>query len=373
MRFLKWIVGAALIIAVVTAGLFLGRPKGDILIGAVLPVTGEYGPFGASVARGIGLATEELNAEGGVHGRMLVVDVEDSGASPELGRAIAERLITEKGVEAIIGAMSSDVTLAIAPLAEANQTVLLSPASSSPAITHAGDFVFRNYPSETLQSELIVGYAFEQSCRRAAILTVQDDDGIRLSEAFRLTVRNLGGEVVYNERFLPSTRVFNERLERLVEAAPECVFIVGHNRQLRAIVAQARALGLEAIFYSPVIFHDDQTVAAGGGSVQGVVFSAPAFDRESSTPHIEEFSQAFEERFKGEPDIWAAHGHDALHLLVEAMRSHGTTGTEIRDGLYEVDRYQGIAGETSFDANGDVRRPGRFITVKDGAFVILEE
>ena len=173
---LKWVLGFVLLAGSVVTAVVLTRPKGDILIGAVLPVTGEYGAFGASVARGIGLAIEELNAAGGVEGRKIVVDVEDSAGVPGQGRAAAEELIFEKGVAAIIGAMSSDVTLAIAPVAEESRTVLLSPASSSPEVTNAGDFVFRNYPSETLQSELIVGYAFRHSCRRAAILTIDDDD-----------------------------------------------------------------------------------------------------------------------------------------------------------------------------------------------------
>jgi branched-chain amino acid transport system substrate-binding protein len=370
---LKWVLGFVLLAGSVVTAVVLTRPKGDILIGAVLPVTGEYGAFGASVARGIGLAIEELNAAGGVEGRKIVVDVEDSAGVPGQGRAAAEELIFERGVPAIIGAMSSDVTLAIAPVAEESRTVLLSPASSSPEVTNAGDFVFRNYPSETLQSELIVGYAFRHSCRRAAILTIDDDDGIRLGDAFRRTIRALGGETVYNERFLSRALHFRERLERLTKTVPECVFIVGHNRQLRTIVSQARKLGITAVFYSPVIFHDDETLAAGGASVDGIVFSAPAFDRGSTSPHIELFTSSFRQRFAGDPDIWAAHGHDALHLLIEAMRSHGTGGEEVRDGLYAISKYQGIAGETSFDANGDVHRPGRFVTVRNGEFVLLTD
>jgi branched-chain amino acid transport system substrate-binding protein len=352
---------------------YLSRPKGDITVGVILPLTGDYGAFGGSVARGIGLATEEINAEGGVDGRMVVVDVEDSGGIPQLGRSVAEKLISEVGVAAIIGAMSSEVTLAIAPLAEESGTVLLSPASSSPKISSAGDYVFRNYPSETLQAELIVGYAFRQLCRRAGTLTVSDGDGARLNEAFLSTIRRLGGTVAYNQSFAGNTRDFNSHLAGLEKAAPECVFIVGHNRQLREIVSQARARGVKAVFYSPVIFHDEETVAAGGASLEDIVFSAPAFDRESTSPHIEQFTGAFRDRFGGEPDIWAAHGHDALHLLVEAMRSHGTAGAQIRDGLYAIQDYQGIAGRTSFDVHGDVQRPGRFITVKDGRLVLLEE
>ena len=70
-----------------------------------------------------------------------------------------------------------------------------------------------NGSGQLFQAELIVGYALKQGCSRAAILTVEDDDGIRLSEAFRLKIRSLAGQLVYNEGFPAYASTFGEYLE----------------------------------------------------------------------------------------------------------------------------------------------------------------
>ena len=130
MRVTFLVLGALLIAALIATGFYFVRAEEELVIGTIMPLTGEYGTFGASVARGIGLAMDEINEGGGVRGRALVIDVEDSGGLPGQGLVAAQTLI-DAGVPAIIGAMGSKVTLAIAPLVESSKTVLLSPASST--------------------------------------------------------------------------------------------------------------------------------------------------------------------------------------------------------------------------------------------------
>jgi branched-chain amino acid transport system substrate-binding protein len=368
-----WIPIALLVATSIALGWWLLHSRPPITIGAVLPTTGEYARFGGSVARGIGLALDEVNRSGGVRRQPVEVDVEDSARAPALGVAAARKLISERGVPAIIGAMGSNVTLAMARVVEENGTVLLSPASSAPAISKAGEFVFRNYPSDALEAQQLGRFAFEKGCTSGALLVANSGDGPVLAHAFEMTLRSLGGEIVFDERFEAGTTDFSERISRLAAAEPGCAFLVGENRDLRSILRESRASGLLVPFYSPVIFHEDDTVVREAQPVRGVVFSTPTFDASSSEPRVAEFTRAFREKFGEDPDIWAAHGYDALHLLVEAMRTNGTSGEEIRDGLYALRGYVGAAGETTFDANGDVLRGGTFMTVRNGELVLLEE
>ncbi len=116
----------------------------EIKIGAVLPLTGDGAKYGQSAKSGLDLAVEEINANGGIKGKFINVIYEDTKMEPKEGTSAVLKLLTIEKVPAIIGAMASSVTLAIAPIAEENKVVLLSPVSSSPLITDAGDYIFRN-------------------------------------------------------------------------------------------------------------------------------------------------------------------------------------------------------------------------------------
>jgi branched-chain amino acid transport system substrate-binding protein len=368
-----WILVVLGVAASITLVWWILNPPPPITIGAVLPTTGEYARFGGSVARGIGLALEEVNGSGGVGRHRIEVDVEDSERDPALGVIAARKLISETGVPAIIGAMGSSVTLAMARVAEESRTVLLSPASSAPEISGAGDFVFRNYPSDALQAQQLGRFAFDQGCTNGALLVADSKDGSSLAHEFRMMFRSLGGRIVFDERFDEGAADFTDRIARLAGAGSECVFVVGRNRDLRSLLRQSRASGATVPFYSPVIFQEYDSVVRGDLPVRGVVFSTPTFDSASSDPEVAAFVRSFREKFGEDPDIWAAHGYDALHLLVRAMRSHGTSGEQIRDGLYAVRDHTGAAGLTTFDSNGDVVRRGTFMTVRDGELVLLED
>ena len=76
-----------------------------------------------------------------------------------MGRQAVEELIHQDGIDIIIGAVSSPVTLSIAPICQQEEVVLLSPSSSAPEISEAGDYIFRNYPSDVLEGTAMARFA----------------------------------------------------------------------------------------------------------------------------------------------------------------------------------------------------------------------
>lgn len=146
-----WIGVGIVAIVILAIGLIAIQTKkepGEIKIGAILPLTGDSALYGESIKKGIDLAVEQINSEEGVKGRKVTVIYEDSKAVPSVGVASFQKLISIHRVPVVIGDAVSSVTLAIAPIAEKNKVVILSPLSSAPAITEAGDFIFRNVPSD---------------------------------------------------------------------------------------------------------------------------------------------------------------------------------------------------------------------------------
>ena len=123
----------------------------DVKVGAIISETGAVATYGNSVRKGIDLALDEINAAGGYKGGTFTVVYRDDATMPDIGTQVAHELIEQEQVDYIIGAVSSPVTLEIAPICEEVGVVLLSPSASAPAISDAGDFIFRNYPSDILE------------------------------------------------------------------------------------------------------------------------------------------------------------------------------------------------------------------------------
>ena len=117
-------------------------------LGAILSLTGAGAPYGQWIQRAVEMAVEDINAASGVHvfevgQKPLTLLVRDDRSQPAIGVQAAQELI-EEGVVAVIGAVVSDVTLALAPVFQQAEIILMSPASSTPKLSNAGDFIYRN-------------------------------------------------------------------------------------------------------------------------------------------------------------------------------------------------------------------------------------
>ena len=147
------------------------KDEKEIKIGAVLPLSGSAGKYGESAKKGIDLAVKKINMDEGSNGRKIRIIYEDTQGIPQQGVAAIKKLITVDNVQVVIGAMASSVTLAIAPVVEKNEIVLISPASSNPNITHVGDYVFRNCVSDLYEGSSIAQVAAKDiQLHRVAIL-----------------------------------------------------------------------------------------------------------------------------------------------------------------------------------------------------------
>src|SRR4029077_16820250 len=151
-----------------------------ISIGSVLPLSGDAAHWGIPARTGAELAVHEIKAAGGIRARCLAVVVEDAGCSPDDGvSAFNTIMASAKPPVAVLGAVCSSVTLALAPLVESRKVVLISPASTSPKLTGAGDFIFRVVPSGSVRGQVFAEYLYrDRGLRKLAVLYINNDGGI---------------------------------------------------------------------------------------------------------------------------------------------------------------------------------------------------
>lgn len=349
---------------------FSESQSGSVKIGAVLPLTGDSAAWGEQGKYGIELAVEEINAKGGINGKKLEVVYEDSQAIPKNAVTSIQKLINVDKVPAVAGDIVSATTLAMAPIAEKSHTVLIGISSSAPAITNAGEYIYRVWPSDLLEGSVLAEFAAKNKYRKVCILFIQTDYGTGLRDAFKKTLEQKGGKVLLTQGYKQDETDFKAALLKVKSKKPDAVYIVGYYKDSGLIMKQAKEIGLKTQFFGATAVESPKLIEIAGDAAEGLIYPIITdFDPEHPTPVAQEFIENFKKKYGVAPDWASSHAHDAVVVIAEAMKKGGTTGTGIKKTIDSQKRFEGVTGKIVFDKNGDViDKPVTIKTLRNGKF-----
>lgn len=363
----KWF-AACMIIAVLISGC-VGDEKPEIKAGVLITFTGGLGQFGEAMANGAMLAADEINRAGGIDGRNITLIIEDTGTDPAKAAEAAKKLIDVDGVQVIIGAVSSTETLAVAPIAERSKVVLISPSSTTPSITDAGEYIFRVVGSDNLQGEAITRLATAKNYTKAATLVENNDYGIGLENVFR---SNFKGDIVAGVRYEKGKGDYRTELDAIKNADPQVIIYVGYPAEASTILQQAHSLGLKAKWIAaegiadPVMFENGEVA----GQMEGMLLTRPTSPEQN--PEYRNFVKLYRDAYGKEPGIYSDTEYDAVMLAALAIKEAGNNGEKIKNALPEVSiTYKAVTGNKAFDENGDVPQDYTVLEVKNGTMVAI--
>jgi len=346
------------------------QPKGEIKIGTVFPLTGDAAVYGESLKNGIELAKEEINAKGGIKGRMINVIYEDDVNVPSTGVSAFRKLVETQNVPVIIGGAGSSVALALAPIANEEKVVLLSPTATAPALTQAGKYFFRTWPSDNYDGGYMAKFAFEKlGLRKVSILYVNNDYGLGIANVFKDDFTKLGGEILNSESYELGATDVRAQLTKIKAQNPEAIYLPGYFKEFSVILRQIRELGIKSKILSVNSFYDPKLLEIAGDAAEGAIFTYPTYDPTSTEPIIKEFVEAYKAKYGKEPDAFAVQGYDALKIIAYAIEQEGYSADDIQKGLAQIKDFPAVGGRTTFDENGDVIKPLRILSVENGEFV----
>ena len=219
---------------VIVIGVFLYQNKANhkqnsVNIGVILPLTGDRASVGISAKNGIELAVEEINANAYIGDISISLFVEDSKGLPTNSLSCFEKLTNVNEVSAIIGPLGSSEVLSIAPKAEQRKIVIMTPAASSPLITDAGDYIFRNVASDLYEATLMADAVVNDFKKeRIAIVYINNDYGQGVFNKFSEGLKHNGLELVASEAYDEGTTDFRTIIIKFKEQNPDAIYISGY-------------------------------------------------------------------------------------------------------------------------------------------------
>lgn len=364
----------AVVLIAAVAMVSCGGPS-EVLLGAIISLEGSAASYGQSIQRGIEVAVDEVNAAGGVlvannSTRVpLRVEVRDAKSDPQLGLQAAQELIG-MGIPAVIGSDSSDVTLAIADLFQQSEVLLISPSSSSPELNDKGSYIYRNFPSDELEAVNMANHIYNAAgIREVDIINSQSEYGTGIKRAFIERFRSLGGRVGAQPSFPAEASDVSANVEELVGTEAQGIYIAGYSAETARAAQAIREAGIELPLFGTGATLPEEVVALGGDAVEGLVFPTPAFDPDDDSENVRAFIQGFRAKFGEGFDVYAAHGYDAVKILVQAIEQEGYRADFISFYMNAMNPFPGAAGETTFDEDGNARKYHRMYVIQGGQAV----
>lgn len=369
-----WIIITIIVVVVLAIVLTLTQTRekpNEIKIGAILPLTGDNAVYGVEIKRGIELGAEEVNRKGGINGRALTIIFEDDQANPQKSISAYKKLTQVDEVSLILGGVFSASSLAIAPLAQRDKIVLLSPTSSAVDLTNAGPWFFRIYPSDTYDGVFLANFVFNNlKAQNAAVLYLQVSSTTAIAKVFEEKFSFLGGKIVLSEGHAEGTTDFRVTLSRLKDIEANIVFLPSYLKEMAIILKQAKELGVNTQFLSISTFNDPKILELAGNAAENVLFSTPYFDPTAADKLTQSFVSSFRTKYNKVPNIWAGYGYDVVRVAAKGIEATSIPlePEDVRGALGHISGFPGVTGTVTFDVNGDVEKELNVLIVKNGQF-----
>ncbi|MCK5916691.1 MAG: ABC transporter substrate-binding protein [Deltaproteobacteria bacterium] len=346
-----------------------------IKIPVASPFTGPLASFGEGVKNGALLKADEINASGGINGKMVEIVLGDELCDPKEATAVATRFASDPQIAIVIGHLCSSATLAALPIYKEAGLPAITPASTNPEIGKSSPYYFRNVYKDDFQGDFLARYAKRvKKFKKVAIFYEVNDYAMGLKNAFVRQAKKLGLRVIGAESYMAETADFKAQLTKFKMMRPDAIFIPGYAPQATLLISQAHSLGLKCAFFGADGLDDE--VMLKNPDAEGLFVTTP-FLVDRGGAKVKDFVERYRHKFSIEPNWFAANTYDAVGLAAAAIASGGLDREKVRAYLAgissEEKAYQGITGATYFDENGDCLKAAFVKMIKDGKWVSAKE
>lgn len=372
---------ALLLTLVLCIGLLAGcgqKEEEGITIAWIGNTTGDAAMYGLAVRNGAMLYIDQLNEQGGINGKKVVVlEYDDKGDGVEAVNSFTQA--RDKGVTAVIGAVLTGPSIALADATYEINMPQISASATAAGLTVMEDGsvrtnVFRSCFIDPFQGEKMADYAYNKlSAKTAAILYQSGSDYSEgLKDAFTAKAQELGLNIVATEAFAEGDKDFNAQMTKIANTNPDVVFMPIYYAEAGLAITQGRQAGLKATVLGGDGFGTIKEYAS-AADLEGTVYCS------GYAPGTESVAQ-FEEDYKAKynedvPNMFAPLAYDAAMLLCEGLKAAEEKGLEagsdeykqaVIDAMAAIEGMVGITGNYTFNETNDPVKSAAMIQLQGG-------
>jgi branched-chain amino acid transport system substrate-binding protein len=328
-----------------------------VKIGHAGPLTGSQAQSGKDDERGVQLAITELNTRkisiGGQPVTFEMVSVDDQ-ADPKVGVNVAQQLV-DQGVVAVIGHYNSGVSIPAARIYNDAHVVMITGASSNPALTALGfPYVFRLATNDNEMGARMADYAVKTlKAKRVAVIDDRTAYGSGVADVFVKQATKDGLTVVAREYGTDKSTDFKGILTRIKAENPQVVFYGGYYAQAAYLARQMNDLGMKASLVGGDGICSPEFSKLSNNALDDRMFCAQGGAPLDSLPSGKAFREKFNRTFNADVDTYSPAFYAATLLVAEAMQKANSTSAPVFSKVMSEATFNSMLGPVKFDPQGD--------------------
>ncbi|WP_084360423.1 ABC transporter substrate-binding protein [Hydrogenophaga palleronii] len=353
----------------------------EIRIGTLLDLSGPLASSGKDTREGMQMRVGEINAQGGIGGRMLKLHFEDHGYDPKKAVLATQKLLELDGIFAMVGQMGTAMMLASAPLLAQKDAVNFMPLSATAlAYQPPQPLVFAYMPSYIDQLATVMPPFLKQVSAKKVCVIYQDDEfGQEILRGTEAGLKAASQTLVEHVSYKRGATDFSSQVARTAAAGCDAVVLGTVIRETVGVMTEARKIGYRPAFVSTVTAYSATVPKLGGDSVEGlyatVIVDQPYVD--SGGAELRAWAQRYKLAYKDDPSVFAAHGYFVIDSFIKAARAAGpqlTTASFVK--ALETTRLPPTLFGTPEMSFSPTKRIGidaiRMARIKDGRWISAE-
>jgi branched-chain amino acid transport system substrate-binding protein len=348
-------------IALLYAAFSLGavaQAQDELVIGAALPITGPFAGSGLQTYQGLQLAEHDINAAGGMNGKKIRFQVEDTQASNSVALNAFLKIAQTKPPFAFLSSYTVQ-NLATEPEVLKAKVPVMYAGGGMALAERNNRYMFRIRAGDRLRAkataESVVGVLKK---KKIAIINIQDQYGTSISDELKKNLAVAGVDVVAHETHSLRDTDFAPQLLNIKNSGAEALVAFGYIRDIGLMIKQRRSLGMTNIPFVSVssVNEDSMLELVTLADLENVIGVADAVLGQSNPngPRSEKFVKDFSARFKVPPDGFGSVYYDGAMIVAEALKKVGPDAEKVRGFLAGLKEFQGVTGKFSAAPNGEM-------------------
>lgn len=342
-------------------------------IGALLGLTDKSNWNALVMQRGILMAVEEINAQGGIDGIKVEAAIEDHAGVPRVGVDAMRRLISRYDIQAVLLSYST-VGLAVAPICEEHKIFMLDGGSITDNLVGRFKYLFHNRSLASTVAQAALTVAKQKGYKKMAEMAFSTADGQSLVHAAEADWKAYGGTIVGYQTTVSTATNIDTQMTKLRYSGADFLAVWEFSPGPGLVLKRAREYGMKQPIIGVEYTAEIQKIA--GNYTNGYIFASDYFNPQSKDAWPQRFTAAYKKRYGADPEIYAANYYEGIYIVADcirrARREGGDyfTGTRLMEALRAKPTVPSVyGGDITFLPNGACLKRVGIFTVEDAKAV----
>jgi len=304
-----------------------GISKNEIVVGSIQDLSGPIAGFGKQIRMGMMLRADELNEQGGVHGRKIKLLFEDDAYDPRKSVLAAQKLVNQDKVFAVVGHVGTAQNMAAMPIQFEKNVMNFFPVTAAREMYephHRLKYSFAAPYYDQIRQTL-PRLMKEKNLSKPCIIYQDDDFGLEVMRGAEAGLKAINMELAEKTTYKRGATDFSSQVARMKAAGCDMVVLGTIIRETIGTIGESRKTGFNPVFLGSSAAYTDLIHKLGGKAMDGLyavhTVQHPYLDE--ADDKIRFWANKYKTKFTEDPTVFSVYGYLAMDAFIRAANNAG--------------------------------------------------